>query len=164
MSPCSSSWVSGGAFPRAADKLSSAAVSVPSNGMNKFSGGGAWQWTVACAFTARPQSQPALTSFSYHGGDHAAIGSKGPMEKTIRNKKTIRNVKTARPCQFIRGQGRALMPPSGRLQVLGRRLPGLAVGNDLEGHLLAFLELIEPGALDRADVDEYVLAAILRLD
>src|SRR5690349_13324282 len=29
---------------------------------------------------------PAFTSFSYHGGDHAAIGSKGPKEKTIREK------------------------------------------------------------------------------
>src|SRR5205085_10322367 len=53
---------------------------------------------------------------------------------------------------------------SNGLQVLGRRLPGLTVVDDFEGDLLAFLELVEPSALDRADVDEDVLAAILRLD
>src|SRR3954464_920447 len=69
-----------------------------------------------------------------------------------------------RPCRFIRGQGRALLSPSGRLQVLGRGLTGLAVGHHFEGDLLAFLEVVEPGALDRADVDEDVRGAILRLD
>src|SRR5215467_5213366 len=69
-----------------------------------------------------------------------------------------------RPCRSVRGQSRAFSAPSGGSQVLGRRLSGLAVGNDLEGDFLAFLELVEAGALDRADVDEDVLAAVLRLD
>ena len=37
-------------------------------------------------------------------------------------------------------QGRAFLPRSGCLQVLGRRLTGLAIGDDLEGDLLAFLD------------------------
>src|SRR6266568_3450075 len=159
MSPCSSSRASRGALPRAAVKDSSTAVSVASSGMQEFSGptDGAWQWTAACAFTARPQSQPALTEVRlcfqalYHGGNRPAIGR--TQRGTARG---LASSSWSRP--------RALLPLSGCLQVLGRRLTGLAVGYNLEGDLLALLELIESGALDRADMDENVGAAILRLD
>src|SRR5215467_4516057 len=77
----------------------------------------------------------------------------------------VPSVGTGSPTRIQRMPGDRDSPaPSGGSQVLGRRLSGLAVGNDLEGDFLAFLELVEAGALDRADVDEDVLAAVLRLD
>ena len=49
--------------------------------------------------------------------------------------------------------------PLQRLQIVGRRLAGAAIGDDFEGDLLAFVEIDETGALHRADMDEDVLAA-----
>src|ERR1700683_2396171 len=52
----------------------------------------------------------------------------------------------------------------GDLQVARRRATGALVSDDLVGDLLPFVELAEPRALNGADVDEYVLAAVIRLD
>jgi hypothetical protein len=50
---------------------------------------------------------------------------------------------------------------SGDGEVAGRGLAGLAIGDQLVGHDLAIDQLAEAGALDGADVDEDVLAAVL---
>src|SRR6266446_6045251 len=49
-------------------------------------------------------------------------------------------------------------------EIVGRRLAGLTIGNDLEFDLLSFVEALHAGALDRADMHEDVLAAIIRLN
>src|SRR5690606_15925127 len=45
-----------------------------------------------------------------------------------------------------------------------RRLAAVAAGFDVEGDLLAVVEVGEAGALERRDVHEDVLRALLRLD
>jgi hypothetical protein len=50
---------------------------------------------------------------------------------------------------------------SDALQVRGRQLAALA--HHIKTDLLAFVEGAHPGALDRGDVDEYILPAIRRL-
>ena len=50
------------------------------------------------------------------------------------------------------------------LQILGSRLAGLAVDDDLECNALAFSQLTQPCTFDRTDMDEHILAAALRLD
>src|SRR5688572_4234442 len=49
-------------------------------------------------------------------------------------------------------------------QIVRRRLAGLAIGNHVIGDLLALVEGAQASAFDRADVNEDVLAAILRLN
>jgi hypothetical protein len=49
-------------------------------------------------------------------------------------------------------------------QVLGSRLAASAVCDDVEGHLLAFAKAAHAGAFDRADMNEDILAAVLRLN
>ena len=49
-------------------------------------------------------------------------------------------------------------------QVLCRGLARLWIGDNVERELLSFVEVSHPGALDRADMHEDVLAAIIRLD
>src|SRR3954454_482136 len=72
MSLCSSPWGSRGALLRTADRDSSAAVSVPSNGMKEVlqangSTGGAWQWTAATsAYIPASAYTPALALSSLH--------------------------------------------------------------------------------------------------
>ena len=39
-----------------------------------------------------------------------------------------------------------------------------SIGNDLERDLLPLIEAVHPGAFDRADVDEDVVAAFIRLN
>src|SRR5580700_9048360 len=56
------------------------------------------------------------------------------------------------------------MRKSGDLQVACRRASGALVSDDLIGDLLALVEFAETRALNGADVDEYVLAAVIRLD
>ena len=46
----------------------------------------------------------------------------------------------------------------------GRRLTATAIGHDIEGHFLAFVETIQPGPLDCADVHGHIIAALIRLD
>src|SRR5258705_6913999 len=175
MSPCSSSWVSPGALPRACDKVSSTAVSVPSSGMKERLQGrrlamdDRMRLHRRSTITTRAHTPAPVLSSSY---TMAAITrplvSKGPLGKTAHRKQhTARKQHAALPVHpWSRPRLFAAIrfPLSNGLQVLGRRLPGLTVVDDFEGDLLAFLELVEPSALDRADVDEDVLAAILRLD
>jgi hypothetical protein len=52
----------------------------------------------------------------------------------------------------------------GGLQILGGRLSGLAVRHDFEGYALAFPQLAKSGALDSADMNEYVLTAAFGLN
>jgi hypothetical protein len=52
----------------------------------------------------------------------------------------------------------------GRCQILGRGLARLAVGDRFELDLLAFSERAHIGAFNRADMDEYVLASVFRLN
>jgi hypothetical protein len=44
------------------------------------------------------------------------------------------------------------------------RLSGLAIGDDFVSQLLALVQLVHPGAFDRADVYENVFASIIRLN
>jgi hypothetical protein len=50
------------------------------------------------------------------------------------------------------------------LEIFSGRLAGLAVHHDFEGNALTFPQLTEAGALDGADMDEYVLTAALGLN
>ena len=68
-------------------------------------------------------------------------------------------------CQYIRGQGTCRQRH--RLdgaQIVGGRLAGLSIGDRLEGDLLSFVESLQSGAFDGADMHENVLAAVIRLD
>src|SRR5262245_14179143 len=49
-------------------------------------------------------------------------------------------------------------------QIVRRRLARLSISNNIEGDLLSLIEALHPGAFDRADVHEDILAAIIRLD
>jgi hypothetical protein len=49
-------------------------------------------------------------------------------------------------------------------QILGRGLARLAVGDNLERHLLSLIETMHPCALDRADVHEDIATAVILLD
>ena len=51
-----------------------------------------------------------------------------------------------------------------RAQVLGGRLTALPISDDIERDLLSFAERAQAGALDCADMNEHILAAIIRLD
>src|SRR3954454_24702114 len=50
------------------------------------------------------------------------------------------------------------------LDVVDRDLAGAAVLGGVEGHLLAFNEAADAGALERRRMDEHVLAAVVGLD
>jgi hypothetical protein len=49
-------------------------------------------------------------------------------------------------------------------QIVSRGLSGAAIGDDIEGDLLSFVEAVEAGPFDSADVHEDILAAIIGLD
>jgi hypothetical protein len=49
-------------------------------------------------------------------------------------------------------------------QILSRGLARLSISNNVEGDLLSFVKAVHPGTLDRTDVHEDILAAIIRLD
>ena len=49
-------------------------------------------------------------------------------------------------------------------QVSGRGLAGFAIGDEIERNLLSLAEAVRSGALDGTDVDEYILAAVSRLN
>jgi len=53
---------------------------------------------------------------------------------------------------------------SGGAQIVGRGLSGPSIRDNLVGDLLSLVEAAHPGALDGADMDENVLAAVIRLD
>src|ERR1700733_4993309 len=63
-----------------------------------------------------------------------------------------------------RASAQASERKSGDLQVACRRAAGALVGDNLVDDLLSLGEVAKPRALDGADVDEYVLAAIIGLD
>ena len=53
---------------------------------------------------------------------------------------------------------------SGGAEVARARLAGALIRDDLEVDLLTFVQIVHPRALDGANVDEYVLAAVVRLN
>src|SRR5271165_1438147 len=53
---------------------------------------------------------------------------------------------------------------SGGAKVAGARLARALVGDEFEVDLLAFVQVVHPGALNGADMDEHVRAAVVRLD
>jgi hypothetical protein len=55
-------------------------------------------------------------------------------------------------------------PLSGGAQIVRRGLSRPSIGNNLERDLLPFIEAVHPGAFDRADVHEDVIAAFIRLN
>src|SRR6267142_5266090 len=59
---------------------------------------------------------------------------------------------------------RVARAPSHRLEILRARLAALGIRHEVERDLLPFGEVAHAGALDRADVNEHVLAAVGRLD
>jgi hypothetical protein len=69
-------------------------------------------------------------------------------------------------CQFIRGQSddSLLRDRSDGAQIFSGRLAAPAVRDDVVRHLLALVEGVHAGAFDRADMNEDVLAAVLRLN
>jgi len=50
------------------------------------------------------------------------------------------------------------------LELLGRHLAGPVVAGDFEAELLAFLQIAHSSALDGGDVNEHILAAVVRLN
>src|ERR1700694_235310 len=52
----------------------------------------------------------------------------------------------------------------GGAQIVGRRLARAAIGYDLVADLLAFAQRTKSGALYRADVNEHVVATVIRLN
>jgi hypothetical protein len=53
---------------------------------------------------------------------------------------------------------------SGGAQIIRRGFSCPSIGNDLERDLLPLIEAVHSGAFDRADVDEDVVAAFIRLN
>src|SRR5262247_1206385 len=72
--------------------------------------------------------------------------------------------KTFPICCWLRTRRQAVDqgPPSTRFEILGRLLA--AVADQLVLDHLTFVERAQAGALDRGDMDEYVFAAVLRLN
>jgi len=66
--------------------------------------------------------------------------------------------------QYIRGREPETKLFSSGLQILGRAFSGSAIGHNFEAHLLTFVEAVHPRTLDGRNMDEHVLAAIIRLD
>jgi hypothetical protein len=67
-------------------------------------------------------------------------------------------------CQYIRGQSCAIRDRSGGPQIVGRRLAGPSIRDEIEGQLLPFVEGAHAGTFDRADMNEDVLAAVIGLN
>src|SRR5690348_16077335 len=63
-----------------------------------------------------------------------------------------------------KGRPKPPHPPSSRFQVGRRALAAASVALDVEADLLAFAEVADARALDRRDVHEHILAAVIRLD
>ena len=53
---------------------------------------------------------------------------------------------------------------SGGAQIVCRGFARPAIGHNFERDLLSLVQAVHPGAFDGADVDEYILAAVIRLD
>src|SRR5580698_4470751 len=53
---------------------------------------------------------------------------------------------------------------SGGLQIIRRGLASLSVCDQVKSNFLSLVEAVESGALNGADVNEHILAAIVRLD
>src|ERR1700722_635840 len=74
----------------------------------------------------------------------------------------------AKACPDLIGGGRRVADQGRRKlkrrQTIRRGLAGATVLRHLVGNLLAFAQRLQAGALDCADVDEYVLATVIRLD
>ncbi len=69
------------------------------------------------------------------------------------------------PCERIRsGTPLDSFANSGWLQIVGRGFAAALVGNDLIGHLLPFMKVVRAGPFDRADIDEHICAAGVRLN
>lgn len=76
-----------------------------------------------------------------------------------------RGAQTEFACQYIREQAdRSYRKRLSRSQVLGGGLAPLAVGDRLVGDFLTFVEVAHAGAFDRADVNEHIPAAVVRLN
>ena len=69
---------------------------------------------------------------------------------------------------LVKGYGAGLplnsFANSGWLQIVGRGFAAALVGNDLIGHLLPFMKFVRAGPFDRADIDEHICAAGVRLN
>jgi hypothetical protein len=72
------------------------------------------------------------------------------------------------PCQYIGGQGgeirRRQIARSVDAQFVSRRLSGSPVRDDFVLNFLPLIEGAQAGALDRTDVNEHILAAVIRLN
>ena len=96
-------------------------------------------------------------------------GLSGPKVRHDRQKKLpvhgthTRGPKGAEPAGFILAGGRSRVWLSG-LQVIRRRFSGPSIGDNLVRDFLTFVEGVHSGALDGADVNEHILAAVIRLD
>src|SRR5689334_25350728 len=56
------------------------------------------------------------------------------------------------------------VPLADLLEIVGRQLAAAVVSDELELDLLPFSQVAEAGALDGTDMDEGILAAVVRLD
>ena len=67
-------------------------------------------------------------------------------------------------CRYIRGHRRRNPILSGSAELACGHLARLVVALEFEADLLTFYDLAHAGAFDGGNVDEHVLAAVVRLD
>src|SRR5262245_15563228 len=97
-----------------------------------------------------------------HGSEKAGSRHRGTSKPSV-NKKARRtrpaslkmslNSRPAGPSEVRADQEICALEDA---QIVSRRLAGPAVGNDVERHLLAFVQAAEARTLDRADVNEHI--------
>src|SRR5271157_1315233 len=86
------------------------------------------------------------------------------MKRAALSRPFVRSLRLDACRQYLRGRPAWPGRTSGRREVAGGGFARALVGDDLEADLLAFAQMRQARALDGADMDEYVLAAVLRLD
>src|SRR5690606_20974220 len=90
----------------------------------------------------------------------------GPRRRTRGQRKSARRAMPprARSCHRSLSEGRAGDGSAFGLQLTSRFLARATVALDFVGNLLVFVQAAQAGLLDGRDVDEDVLAAVIRLD
>jgi hypothetical protein len=75
-----------------------------------------------------------------------------------------RNKKGRHCCRPFNGHDPCGSRSLHQAELISGHFAGAAVGDEFERDLLAFLQIVDAGALDSADMDERIGAAIVRLN
>ena len=98
-------------------------------------------------------------------GPTSGIANNASRNCTKENSAIVSNRGVRSPfCQYIREQRGDARGRLAELQITGRRLAAAAVLDDVVLHGLSLVERVDAGLFDGADMDEDVLAAVIRLD